>query len=313
MTEALSSARAFPRLSLGAVITVGTFDGVHLGHRDLLARVTARAASRRLPSLLVTFEPHPLEVVNPSAAPLLLATTAEKLEAVAESGLDYAVVLPFTADLATLDPAAFVERILLERLCLRELLIGHDHGFGRGRAGDIHVLRQLGERHDFDVGVVDAVLIDGAPVSSSAIRRAVSYGDLAGATRLLGRRYAFIGRVVHGNERGRQLGYPTLNVALTSGRKLLPPAGVYAVLLHSERGSFGGMMNLGPRPTFGDSTLSLEVHLFDTSGDWYDVQVRVEFVDRLRDTIRFDSQDALKAQLRADEHAARAALTQLEA
>src|SRR5206468_10491029 len=134
MTEALSSARAFPRLSLGAVITVGTFDGVHVGHRDLLSRVTSRATARSLPSLLVTFEPHPLEVVNPSAAPPLLTTTGEKLEVIAESGLEYAVVLPFTPALAALDASEFVERILLERFCLRELIIGYDHGFGRSRA-----------------------------------------------------------------------------------------------------------------------------------------------------------------------------------
>jgi riboflavin kinase/FMN adenylyltransferase len=313
MTETLSSARALPRLSLGAVITVGTFDGVHVGHRDLLAALARRAAERYLPSLLVTFEPHPLEVVNPAAAPLLLTTTPEKLEAIAESGLDYAAVLPFTPALAALDPAAFIEKILLQRFCLRELLIGHDHGFGRGRAGDIHVLRELGEKHDFAVGVVDAVLLDGAAVSSSAIRRAVSDGELETASRLLGRRYSFSGHVIRGDERGRHLGFPTLNIALTSARKLLPPAGVYAVLLQSERGTFGGMMNLGPRPTFGDSKTSLEVHLFDIGGEWYDVQVRVEFIDRLRDTKRFDSPDALVGQLRADESAARAALTQLEA
>lgn len=304
---------AFPRLADGAVITVGTFDGVHLGHRDLLARVADRAARRGLPALLVTFDPHPLEVVNPSAAPLLLTTISEKLELVAESGLDYAVVVPFTPALASLDPAAFVERLLLDRYCVRELLIGHDHGFGRGRAGDIHMLRELGRRHDFAVDVVDAVALDGVPVSSSAIRRAVSYGDLDAASKMLGRRYAFSGHVVHGNERGRLLGFPTLNIALTSARKLLPPAGVYAVLLQSERGSFGGMMNLGPRPTFGDSKLSLEVHLFDMSGDWYDTMVRVEFVERLRNVVRFESPDALVAQLRADERAARAALTQVEA
>jgi riboflavin kinase / FMN adenylyltransferase len=313
MTEILSSARALPRLTLGAVITVGTFDGVHVGHRAILARVARRAVERRLPSLLVTFHPHPLEVVNPSAAPLLLTSTGEKLEAVAECGLDYAVVLPFTTQLAALDPSAFVERILLDRLCVSELLIGHDHGFGRGRSGDIHMLRQLGEQHDFAVEVVDAVSVEGVPVSSSAIRRAVSYGDLGAAAQMLGRRYTFSGRVVHGDERGRLLGFPTLNITLTSARKLLPPAGVYAVLLQSERGSFGGMMNLGPRPTFGDAALSLEVHLFDTSGDWYGVNVRVEFVERLRDTMRFESPDALVVQLRADEHAARAALTQVEA
>jgi riboflavin kinase/FMN adenylyltransferase len=311
MTE-LTDVRLFPRLSLGAVITVGTFDGVHLGHRDLLARVTRRAEELRLPSLLVTFDPHPLQVVNPAAAPSLLSTTSEKLEAIAECGLDYAVVLRFTPALAALDAAAFVETILLERCCLRELLIGHDHGFGRGRAGDINMLRQHGDRHGFAVSVVDAVVVDGTAVSSSVIRRSIADGELEGASRMLGRRYWFSGIVRHGDERGRLLGFPTLNISLESSRKLLPPSGVYAVLLQSARGVFGGMMNLGPRPTFGDSALSVEVHLFDASGDWYDTHVRVEFVERLRDTRRFDSAEALISQLRADEHAARAALTQVQ-
>ncbi|HKN66943.1 MAG TPA: bifunctional riboflavin kinase/FAD synthetase [Gemmatimonadaceae bacterium] len=313
MTEALASTRALPRLSLGAVITVGTFDGVHLGHRAILSRVARRAADRSLPSVLVTFEPHPLDVVNPSAAPLLLSTTNEKLELVAECGIDYAVIVPFTPSLAALDPSAFVEKLLLDRYCLRELLIGHDHGFGRGRSGDIHILRQLGERFDFEVEMVEAVAVDGAPVSSSAIRRSIASGDLESALRSLGRRYSFSGHVVPGDQRGAKLGFPTVNIALQTARKLLPPVGVYAVLLESERGTFGGMMNLGPRPTFDDPVLSLEVHLFDATGDWYGAPVRVEFVSRLRDTVRFDSVDALVAQLRADEHAARAALTQIKA
>lgn len=313
MTEALTTSRALPRLSLGAVVTVGTFDGVHLGHRAILSRVARRAAERSLPGVLVTFEPHPLEVVNPSAAPLLLSTTKEKLELVAECGVDYAIVLPFTPSLAALDPSAFVEKVLLDRYCLRELLIGHDHGFGRGRSGDVHVLRQLGKRFDFDVDMVEAVSVDGAPVSSSAIRRAIVNGDLESARGWLGRRYAFSGHVVHGDQRGGRLGFPTLNIALGSQRKLLPPVGVYAILLESEHGTFGGMMNLGPRPTFHDPAFRLEVHLFDATGDWYGTPVRVEFVRRLRDTVRFESLDALVAQLRADEHAARAALTQIKA
>lgn len=308
-----SAARIFPRLSSGAVITVGTFDGVHLGHRDLLARVTRRATELSLPSLLVTFDPHPLEVVNSAAAPMLLSTTSEKLEAIADCGLDYAVVLAFTPALAALDARAFVQRVLLERCSLRELLIGHDHGFGRGRAGDINVLRQLGEQHEFAVGVVDAVVLEGEPVSSSGIRRAISEGELEEARQMLGRRYSFSGTVERGDGRGRRLGFPTLNISLESARKLLPPGGVYAVLLQSERGKFGGMMNLGPKPTFGDSTPSLEVHLFEAVGDWYGTHVRVEFVQRLRDTRRFESVDALVGQLRADEHAARAALTQVQA
>lgn len=313
MPNAQALVPALPRLSLGSVITVGTFDGVHVGHRDLLAHVTARASARSLPSLLVTFAPHPLEVVNPSAAPLLLSTTEEKLESIAECGLEYAAVVPFTPALAALDAAEFVERILIERFCVRELIIGYDHGFGRRRAGDVNTLRELGRRHGFAVGVVDAVSVSGMPISSSAIRRAISYGDLAGAQGMLGRRYSFSGRVGHGSERGRLLGFPTLNVRIESARKLLPPTGVYAVLVQSERGSFGGMMNLGPRPTFGDLALSLEVHLFDASGEWYDSCVRVEFVQRLRDTMRFESADALVAQLRMDENAARAALTQVQA
>jgi riboflavin kinase/FMN adenylyltransferase len=307
------TSRALPRLALGAVITVGTFDGVHIGHRDLLARVRQRAEELVLPSLLVTFDPHPLEVVNPAAAPPLLSTTEEKLQAVAEHGLEYAAVLPFTPSLASLDATAFVERILLERFCVRELIIGYDHGFGRRRTGDAQMLRGLGQRHGFTVTVVNAIALNGAPVSSSTIRRAISYGDLPTAQRMLGRRYAFSGRVSHGNERGRLLGFPTLNVRIGSGRKLLPPAGVYAVFVQSARGTFGGMMNLGPRPTFDDPELSLEVHLFDVAGDWYDACVRVEFVHRLRDTIRFESADALIAQLHADERAARSALTQVEA
>ena len=308
-----TSVPSLPRLADGAVVTVGTFDGVHVGHRDLIVRLVERATTRRLPSLLLTFEPHPLEIVNPSAAPPLLSTTGEKLQAISETGLDYAVVLPFTPALAGLDAATFVERVLIERCCTRELLIGYDHGFGRGREGDVGLLRRLGERHGFAVEVVEAVAVDGQPVSSSAVRRAVSYGDLDRARRLLGRRYAFIGQVSHGEARGRLLGFPTLNVALESSRKLLPPAGVYAVRVQSRRGAFGGMMNLGARPTFDDPTFLLEVHLFDAGGSWYGENVRVEFVRRLRDTVRFASADALVAQLRQDEIAARDALTQVEA
>jgi riboflavin kinase / FMN adenylyltransferase len=307
------TASTLPGIARGAVVTVGTFDGVHLGHRDLLERLVERGAERGLPSLLVTFEPHPLEIVNPSAAPPLLSTIGEKLQAVAETGVDYAVVLPFTSTLASLDAAEFVGRVLLGRCHMRELLIGYDHGFGRGRAGDVSLLRRLGAKHDFRVEVVEAVSIDGQPVSSSAARRAVSYGDLDRAARLLGGRYALTGTIAPGAARGRLLGFPTVNIALPSSRKLLPPAGVYAVLTQSRRGRFGGMMNLGSRPTFADTRVAIEVHLFDVGGDWYGEHIRVELVRRLRDTVQFGSVEALVAQLRRDEVAARDALTQLEA
>ena len=293
----------------GTVLTVGTFDGVHRGHQDVLARLAARARERGLRSLLVTFEPHPLEIVNPDAAPPLLTPGREKIAALAESGVDYVAVVPFTRALASYEASQFVDLVLRDRLRMRELFIGHDHGFGRGRAGDVRVLQALGAERGFDVDVVEPVSApDGHPVSSTGIRRAVAGGDLQRAALGLGRPYTATGRVVHGEKRGRLLGFPTLNVGLPSPRKLLPPEGVYAVRVFTPTGAYGGMLNLGPRPTFGDATRSVEAHLFDVEGDWYGQTVQVEFVARLRDTRRFDGVEALTAQLMRDAQHARRAL-----
>jgi len=297
----------------GTIITVGTFDGVHRGHRDVVERLVARSRSLKIPSVLVTFEPHPLEIVNPSAAPLLLTTHYEKLEVLAETGLDYVAVLPFTPELAAFSAEHFVELVLRRRFRLRELLIGYDHGFGRQRAGNVDVLRTLGERDGFQVDVVDPVATpDGHSVSSTSIRRAVAGGDLERASSGLGRLYSVSGRVLEGSQRGRTIGFPTVNLGAPPPRKLLPPEGVYAVRVQTPRGPVGGMMNLGPRPTFGDSATSLEAHLFDTSGDFYGAHVRIDFVMRLRETRKFASAEQLSKQLRYDESEARNALTLLQ-
>lgn len=294
---------------VGTVVTVGTFDGVHRGHRDVLRRVAERASAVGLRSLLVTFEPHPLEVLRPEAAPPLLTTWPEKLEALACTGLDYVAVLPFTRTLADHEAGQFVELVLARRFRMRELLIGHDHGMGKGRAGDENVLRALGASWGFRVEVIDQVVTDdGWAVSSSAIREAVAAGDVARAAVGLGRPYAVSGPVVAGERRGRMLGYPTLNVALPGGRKLLPADGVYAVRVRTRSGTHGGMVNLGGRPTFADAARSLEAHLFDADGDWYGERVAVDFVARLREVRRFDGPAALVAQLDRDAAAARAAL-----
>jgi riboflavin kinase / FMN adenylyltransferase len=307
MTE-LSSAYLPPDVT-GTVVTVGTFDGVHRGHQDVVARLVAHGRARGLRSVLVTFDPHPLEVVNPAAAPPLLTPGREKLEFLAETGLDYVAVLPFTRQLAAYEAEQFVDLVLRDRFLMRDLLIGYDHGFGKGRTGDVNVLRELGATRGFDVEVVPPVAGDGTnPVSSSAIRRALSEGDLAGARTALGRPYSVSGAVAHGEKRGRLLGYPTINVVPDSPRKHLPMAGVYAVVAQTPRGAFGGMMNLGPRPTFGDERVTLEAHLFDASGDWYGAHVRLDFVARLRDVHRFPSVEALVDQLGRDAEAARAVL-----
>jgi riboflavin kinase/FMN adenylyltransferase len=294
----------------GTVVTVGTFDGVHCGHRDVVERIVKRAGALKTASVLVTFEPHPLEVVNPTAAPLLLTTRDEKLEVLAETGIDYLAVLPFTRALSEYSAEDFVELILRRRFRLQELFIGYDHGFGRQRAGNVSVLRSLGERDGFSVEVVDPVSNpDGHAVSSTSIRRAVAGGDLARAAVGLGRPYSVSGRVIQGAQRGRTIGFPTLNLGAPPARKLLPPEGVYAVRVQTPGGPLGGMMNLGPRPTFGDATTTLEAHLFDSDGDYYGAEVRLDFVSRLRETRKFPSVDALRDQLGQDERDARNALT----
>lgn len=300
----------FPYDGRGAVVTVGTFDGVHLGHADVLTRLAARGRATGLRSLLVTFDPHPAEVVKPTKAPLLLTVGDEKLAALAATGVELCAVLPFTRALAGYDAAEFVDRVLRQRFHMRELLVGYDHGFGRDRAGGVEVLRRLGEAEGFRVEVVPPYrLEDGDTVSSTLIRRAVQEGDLAAARRALGRPYSVTSRVVRGEQRGRLLGFPTLNLGAPPARKLLPPGGVYAVRVQTPLGEFGGMMNLGPRPTFGDDRPSLEAHLFDARGDFYDAPVSVDFVERLRDTRAFSGPEALVAQLRDDAERARGALT----
>lgn len=293
----------------GTVLTVGTFDGVHRGHVALLESLVQRARETQLHAVLVTFDPHPLEVVNPAAAPPLLTVASERLEALAGTGVDYVAVLPFTHELQRLAADEFVDRVLLERFRMRELWMGHDHHFGRNRSGDVALLRALGAARGFKVEVLPPVMASEGAISSTAIRRALAGGDLAHAAEGLGRPYAISGRVVPGAGRGRAMGFRTINVALPSARKLLPPEGVYVVRVHTSLGSYGGMMNLGPRPTFGEAEVQLEAHLFDADGDFYDAPVRVDVLGWLRETQRFSGPEALAEQLRQDEKAARAALT----
>src|SRR5213596_2828421 len=298
----------------GTVATVGTFDGVHRGHQAVLAEIVRRARARGLASLVVTFDPHPLEVVNPAAAPRLLTLPDEKRELVTALGLDRVELLSFTPALARLAPEQFVRDVLRAQYRMQELVLGYDHGFGRGRTGDVDLVRRLAEDDGFAVDVVEAVRDDGQPISSSLIRTAVAHGDLAAAERWLGRRYGATGVVERGAGRGRTIGIPTINLAPLDPRKLLPPDGVYAVwveLGERETGDgkrYGGMMNQGPRPTFGVYARGLEIHLFDFTGDLYGATVTVEWVRRLRDTQTFPSRQALTDQIERDAIAARAVL-----
>ncbi len=290
----------------GSVVTVGTFDGVHLGHRAVLDEIGLRACRRGLHSVLVTFDRHPLTVVRPGAAPALLTTPDEKKEILSQSGLDYVAFLPFNRALSMLEPEAFVRRILAERFRVRELVIGYDHGFGRSRSGDIELARRLGVELGFAVDVVDAVTVEGRSVSSSTIRRLVADGRVQEAAAMLGRPYSFRGPVVHGLGRGHELGFPTANIPAPEGDKLLPCQGIYAVRASLRTEIRNGLLHIGPRPTFAGSPPSIELYILDFDREIYGENVRVEFLERLRDVRPFDSAEALVAQMRRDETIARA-------
>jgi riboflavin kinase/FMN adenylyltransferase len=293
------------------VATVGTFDGVHLGHWAVLQEIRSRAEAAGRRSVLVTFDPHPLRIVRPEHAPPLLTTPVEKKEILAESGLDWAVFLTFTEALSRYEPRRFVEEILVGRLGVEELVIGYDHGFGRDREGSPDTLERIGRELGFAVDVVSPVSADGAAVSSSRIRRLVGEGDMVTARACLGRSYSLRGIVVRGDGRGRGLGFPTANLRVGGGEKLIPPQGIYAVRGVLRSGTYAGALHLGPRPTFKGSPPSIELHLIDFEGDIYGEEVRVDFVEQLRGVEPFTTVEALVEQIRLDVARARQVVSEL--
>ncbi|MDH3205237.1 MAG: bifunctional riboflavin kinase/FAD synthetase [Gemmatimonadota bacterium] len=292
----------------GTVATVGTFDGVHLGHWSVLEEIKRRAAETGRRSVLVTFDPHPLRIVRPEHAPPLLTTPVEKKEILAESGLDYAVFLSFTSALSRYEPRRFVEEILIARLGVEELVIGYDHGFGRDRSGDPATLTAIGAELGFAVDVVPPVEANAEAVSSSRIRAAIGAGDMGEARACLGRHYSIRGVVVRGEGRGRGLGFATANLRVAERDKLIPPQGIYAVRAVLRSGTYRGALHLGPRPTFKGSPPTIELHVLDFDADIYGEEVRVDFVEYLREIRPFASVQALIDQMREDVDAARIAV-----
>jgi riboflavin kinase/FMN adenylyltransferase len=291
----------------GCVATIGNFDGVHLGHQHMIAALRAPASALGVPTVVITFEPTPREYFEGPAAPSRLTRLREKLAALAACGVDRVVVLRFDDRMRGMGADDFVDRLLVEGLGVRHLVVGHDFHFARRREGTVATLRAAGERHGFTVEEVGQFLVDGERVSSSLVREALNRGDLVRATRLLGRPYRMAGRVRLGQKLGRRLGFPTANLALH--RKVVPLWGIFAV-----RASGAGLVDhpavasLGTRPTVNGTDPLLEVHLFDWDGSLYGHYLDVDFVARLRDEQKFESLDALVAQMHRDAAAARRVL-----
>lgn len=286
-----------------SVVTIGAYDGLHRGHIAVISSVVERARQLGERSAVVTFDRHPASVVRPESAPLLITSLEQRIELLEQTGVDAVVVLEFNEAASTEEAEDFIRRVFVEGLSAKEIIVGEDFHFGRGRRGDVRLLSAVGEEHDFVVTPLELRRSDSEEIfSSTAIRAALRRGDIATANTMLGRNVVISGQVVHGDERGRTIGFPTANVDIPEGF-IVPADGVYAARCMTEAGhQFACAVNIGKRPTFyGSADRSLvECHLLDFSGDLYGQSLAVEFVERLRDEQRFEGLDALTAQLRTD-------------
>lgn len=295
---------AYPTDAPLAVATIGNYDGVHLGHKTILKRVVDEARHRNLPSLLISFDPHPLSIVAPEKRPRLLQTRGQRLDSLSSCGLTDVMLLAFDADLAALDGREFIEGLLLERLGLASIHVGENFRFGHRRQGDLTLLKEIGRRRSFDVHGVPPVEIDGGAVSSTAIRACLAEGKVALARRMLDRPYSIGGEVIHGDGRGRTLDCPTANLELDN--EVLPAPGVYVTEAQVIAGRFPSLTNVGMRPTVGGRTLTVETHLLEVDEDLYGERMEIGFLERLRDEMRFDNLESLADQIARDRAAATA-------
>lgn len=286
-----------------SVITVGTFDGVHAGHRAIIDTVVDKADERDARSVLVTFDPHPRDIINPGDAGIkLLTTLQERCEILEELGIDTMVVIPFDRDFSLLSSEEFIRDIIYDKIGVSEFVIGYDHQFGRNREGTIETIEQIGEELGFDSYVVSKREVGEKTVSSTAIRNAISEeGNVEEAAKFLQRPYRLNGTVIHGDKRGKAIGFPTANIKPEHSNKIIPQNGVYAVKVRINGDWYNGMMNIGIRPTFDGDVQTLEVHLFEFDEEIYGKEIQVRFFSRIRDEKKFDGKEELIAQLREDE------------
>lgn len=289
------------------VVALGNFDGVHIGHQMIFRRVAEIAEKKKGAGLVLTFQPHPIKVLNPDFAPLLLTTFRKKMELIEQSGIDLVWCARFNRKLAELNPREFVKKFLVDTLKAKEVVVGFDYAFGRGREGTIPFLKKMGQEFNFQVHVIEQVKIDGHGVSSSYVRELLEEGSVEKAAVFLGRPYSLLSPVVHGYKTGRSIGFPTAN--LDTSRVQIPATGVYAVQVRFKDQSFDGVANIGYNPTFNRDRLSVEVHIFDFEKQIYGRHIKVAFIGRIRGEKNFDSAEVLVEQIKHDIETARSILS----
>jgi len=289
------------------VVTIGTFDGVHLGHQKVIARLKEFARKHNGESVIFTFHPHPRLVTAPNEGNLrLLTTIEEKKQLFEKSGIDHLIVYPFTKTFSELSYSSFVKNILVDKLKTRCLVVGYDHRFGKNREGSFEYLKECAKSYNFKIEKLDALLIDEAHVSSTRIRNALEDGDVEQANKFLGYRFTLHGTVVEGQRVGRKMGFPTANIEASDPHKLIPGYGVYAVEIILSGEKYGGMLNIGTRPTFNNNAdnRSIEVHIFNFSGDIYNKEITLIFEAKIRNEKKFSGPEALVEQLKKDKETA---------
>ncbi len=297
--EIIRKDRDFKRPFKNPVLTIGNFDGVHLGHQRIFQLVSQKAREIGGESIIYTFDPHPVEVLAPERKPPLITPLKEKLKLIGGMGIDVVIVTAFSREYARQTPEDFVQGTLYDQIQIRQLFVGHDFTFGKSREGDIALLKDLGRKLGFNVEVVEAVRVAGRVVSSSLIRDLIQKGEMPEAAKLLGRNYHLMGKVIHGHGRGsRRLGFPTANLKVEG--TLIPKPGIYAVWAVLEGRKYAGVANLGWNPTFHDQKFSIEVHILNFDKDIYGETISVEFVERLRDEVPFAGPEELIAQIKRD-------------
>lgn len=295
------------------VLTLGTFDGIHLGHQLIIKKVIACSEENNLKNIVITFHPHPRKVINPELQLKILTTTEEQINILEKLGIQNLFIIDFTKEFAELTPEEFVKNYLVDKIGISRIVIGYDHHFGKGRGGDVEFLKASEKKYDFEILQIQPFVIDDEPVSSTKIRSALESGEIKRANKMLGRTYSFSGLVVEGDKRGRELGYPTANIKISDDDKMLPQIGIYAVLVELDGIEHKALISIGKRPTFyNDGKVIPEVYIYDFNNDIYGKEIKVKLIEKLRGEEKFNSAEELIRQMNIDKENGLRVLNQIK-